>query len=703
MDTVNWTVEGMTCGGCVQKVRKGLETVGSDDIFIDLSSGQVEFKLSEPEKTSLNSVKKSIESLGFRVVEKGKDRTYFLLKIKLWIAAIFTAPLLLGHMLMMTPWPPPPIFEDGVFQLILCLPVYIIGVQYFGSSAFGAIRQGTSNMDVLIFMGTTAAFFYSLTGTILDEPNYFFYETAATIITLVLTGNLIEKRAIRATTSSIDDLTRLQQTFAFKLNRAGQTVKIPASEIQPGDSLVVNEGVQVPCDGRIIEGEGLFDESLLTGESIPVFKKAGDAVVGASVLSDGSVIVRAEAVGTESFLGKLIRMVKAAQNSKSDLQIFADKVSAVFVPFVLLVATVTFILSFLVFQIPLENALMNSIAVLVISCPCAMGLATPTAVMVGVGRAAKMGILPRIGSSFERMVGINHIIFDKTGTLTTARFNVVDFSCQLQDQQEVISAVYQMEQRSNHPIALTILDYLSREKFGKKNTDKVVQFEKIKEIPGLGVEAVSESGDRYFLGGKESEEDGLHHVHLLKNDQEIALITLTDSLKDNAIQALSYFKKSGVDTVLLSGDREGPTKKVAGELDFDYYYFMHSPEQKLKVVEEFTKKGRTAMVGDGVNDSVALARADIGLAFSSTATLAMQSADIVLLNDQLDSVVNTHKLSRKTVSTIKQNLFWAFSYNIVAIPMAALGFLNPMAAAFFMAFSDLVVIGNSVRLKWKKI
>nr|MBS0037227.1 cadmium-translocating P-type ATPase [Saprospiraceae bacterium] len=699
MEQIEWKVEGMTCGGCVQKIRQQLQEEGAENIFIDLASGDVEFTHEEGTGKTLSGLQKAIHSLGFRVKDVGRDNTYYFLKLKLIVSVIFTAPLLLGHILMMTPWYVPAILEDGVFQLLVCLPVYLIGAQHFGRSAWGAVKNGKSNMDVLIFMGTSAAFFYSLTGTIIDEPNYYFYETAATIITLVLAGNLIEKRAIKSTISSINDLVKIQEVFANKLETDGSTKRISSSEIEVGDKFIVNEGDQIPCDGIIVQGQGVVDESLLTGESIPVFKDVGDEVVGAAVLVGGNFTLEATAVGGESFLGKLIRMVKGAQNSKSDMQLLADKISAVFVPVVLVIAGGTFLVSNFLVQIPLENAVMNAIAVLVISCPCAMGLATPTAVMVGVGRAARLGILPRLGSSFERLVGIEYLILDKTGTLTEGNFEVENVEILSNNEDEIFSVIYQMEQRSNHPVARPILNYLS----DKKSSELAVKFEEIIEIPGFGVKALTADGIRYQLTGKENNTEDLNFITLLKDEEEVAIITMSDSVKVEAQTALDYFKKQKISTVLLSGDREGPTRRVAEKLDIDHYYAMHSPEQKLKVVEKYASIGRTAMVGDGVNDAAALARADVGISFSSTATLAMQSADLVLLNDRLQTLVLTHQLSRKTVTTIKQNLFWAFSYNLVAIPMAAVGLLNPMAAAFFMAFSDLVVIGNSVRLKWKRL
>ncbi|TVR87449.1 MAG: cadmium-translocating P-type ATPase [Saprospirales bacterium] len=701
MKNIDWNVEGMSCGGCVQKVRQQLEKCGAENIYIDLASGEVEFTVEEGRKGVLDQLKRAVQKLGFSVRdEQAAKEPVFSLKWKLILATIFTLPLLLGHMLMMTPLPMPDIFMDRYFQLIVCLPVYLIGLQHFGTSALGAIRSGTSNMDVLIFMGTTAAFFYSLTGTIINEPNYLFYETAATIITLVLAGNFIEKRAIKSTTSSINDLIKLQRIFALKLTEDGITRKIPASEIKVGDQLLVNEGDQVPCDGVISEGHGNFDESLLTGESMPVFKKEGDTLVGASLLVNGNVTIKATAVGGDSFLGKLIKLVKSAQNSKSGLQILADKISAVFVPLVILISILTFTISWFLVQIPLQNAIMNSVAVLVIACPCAMGLATPTAVMVGVGRAAKLGILPRRGDSFERLVGINFLVLDKTGTLTEGNFAFegIDFTDR-QMESEALSVIYQLERRSNHPLARAINDHFNKEGW----TDTSYRIRDIKEIAGYGVKGYSPTGEMYSIGGAEGSSNGLHRISLKKDGREIAKLTLADKLKEEAVESVQYFNKLGIETILLSGDREETTREVAEKLGINTYYSMHSPEQKLKVIEDYTKKGLTAMVGDGVNDSVALARADIGIAFSSTATLAMQSADLVLLNEKIDTLVNTHKLSRKTVTTIRQNLFWAFSYNIVAIPMAALGFLNPMAAAFFMAFSDLVVIGNSVRLKYKKI
>ncbi len=474
-------------------------------------------------------------------------------------------------------------------------------------------------------------------------------------------------------------------------------------EIQVGDILQINEGDSIPLDGKIIEGNGSVDESMLTGESIPIDKKKGDNVVGASTLLSGNIQLEVRATGNETVLNKLIELVKTAQQDKPSIQRLADKISAIFVPVVLLISVLTLTISILVFDISFQQALMNSIAVLVISCPCAMGLATPTAVMVGVGRVAKNGILIKGGQTLELFAGIKNIVFDKTGTLTSGAFKIKSINYLESDEARVNSLVFNLEQHSSHPIAKSIVEQLDH--YDRRNS--LPKFVKIEEHKGSGIIAEDEKGNNFQIGSfalaSHLTKDASHDVYLLENDKVIATIDIGDEIKESASESIKYLKSQGIESIILSGDKNEKVAAVANQLGIDQYYSEQLPEQKLSLIESLSSKEPTAMVGDGINDAPALAKATIGVSMSDASQVAIQSAQIVLLKGKLESLTQAFAISKHTLLTIKQNLFWAFAYNIVAIPIAAMGFLNPMWGALFMAFSDVVVIGNSIRLKSKNI
>ncbi len=688
----------MDCSNCAQSITRYLQRKGLEDVFVNFQTKEVRFR-PDDHKISLAEVKKGIHKLGYSVVEEEQKPPFWTTERKLIISTIFTLPLLIYHFVMMAGmhWS---VLENPWVQLILCLPVFAIGVAHFGVSAFKSLRSGVPNMDVLIFTGSTAAFIYSLIGTFLQNPDYIFYETSATIITLVLVGNWLEKRAVAQTTSAIGELGKLQVEKANRILPSGTVVSLSKDEIKRGDLLKVNEGDKIPTDGKIIEGEVQIDESMLTGESDPVLKRAGDSVIGASLVIQGNCKMEVTAVGKDTVLDRMIELVKTAQEDKPDIQRLADRISAIFVPAVLAISLLTFLGSYFVFQIGFQQALMNSIAVLVISCPCAMGLATPTAVMVGVGRLARNGILIKGGQTLEVLAGIRNIIFDKTGTLTTGAFKIRDIEYFTPEESKVNALVYQMEQHSSHPIAKSLLQQMESRLNGYQPGKLTVE-----EAKGRGVLAHDEMGNTFKLGSaswtlQEQDENALV---LTENDQLLAKIQIGDDLKPEAAAAIQHLKSKNIKPIILSGDRREKTQKVAETLGIETYYAEQLPEQKLTIVEGLSSEAPTAMVGDGINDAPALARANLGISLSNASATAIQSAQVVLLNGQLDYLTKALNISEATVLTIKQNLFWAFAYNIVAIPIAAAGFLNPMWGALFMAFSDVVVIGNSIRLKFKKI
>ena len=673
-------------------VHKLLEKKGFHNIWVDFASEEVKF--SADDEVKIKEAIKSIEGLGYKVIEDAnqhQEKFYEKVENKLIFCTIFTVPLLSA---MIIPWH---FLHMPIVQLILCLPVFIVGCLHFGKSAWSSIKGGVPNMDVLIFVGSSSAFIYSLIGTVQNlGMRYQFYETCATIITLVLLGNLFEKRSVTQTTSAVKDLVKIQQVNANRMVN-GEIEAISAREVRPGDTLIVNTGDKIPVDGEVLSGNASVNESMLTGESIPVEKGKYDTLIGGTIVEHGNVTMIATKVGSNTVLSQIIELMKKAQAAKPPVQKLGDRVAAIFVPAVVLIALITFTLTYYVGHAGMQHAIMNAIAVLVISCPCAMGLATPTAVMVGLGRAAKNGILIKGGDTVEAVTKAKYIVFDKTGTLTTGKFHINNIKAEKGTDIETIRGIITaIEERSNHPIARSLVHEL------KTLSQKKVILKSVSEEKGLGMRAEDVEGNHYFLGlGKNTDDD--FNVSLYKNQALLARIEIDDDIKPQAASLISDLRKMGITPVLLSGDKESRCIKVAKAIGINEVHSEKLPAEKLTVIDIYKKKGETIMVGDGINDAPALTKADVGVSMNDSSQVAIQSAKVILLNTDLYSLVKFLQISRHTLITIKQNLFWAFAYNIVAIPIAALGFLNPMIGAFTMAFSDVVVIGNSLRLKVKKI
>lgn len=689
---IELSVTGMHCNNCAMSIHRLLEKKGLSDISVDFASEEVKF--SNQDDAVLPQIIKDIEGLGFKVIDDPALHTpnfYEQVENKFIFCAIFTAPLLL-HMLL--PWH---FLHLPLVQLGLCLPVFIIGCLHFGKSAFNSVKSGIPNMDVLIFVGSSAAFIYSLAGTLQNlGPRYQFYETCATIITLVLLGNVFEKRSVNQTTSAVKDLVKIQQTTATRVMDGG-TELISAKEVRPGDILLVNQGDKIPVDGEVLSGEASVDESMLTGESMPVELEKYSKVVGGTLLIKGNIRMLATKVGSNTTLSQIIELMKKAQAAKPPVQKLGDRMAAIFVPAVILIALITFVLTYFVGSAGLQTALMNAIAVLVISCPCAMGLATPTAVMVGLGRAAKNGILIKGGDTVEAVTNTKYIVFDKTGTITTGKFTIQDIKCENGTSiEEIRGIIVAIEERSNHPIAKSLIEQL-----GSLSKTKAI-LRSATEEKGLGMRAEDVSGNSYFLGTGEVT-DSNYNLSLYKNQGLLAQIAIDDTIKPEAADLIARLKDMGIKPVLVSGDKKNRCLRVAAAVGIDDVHAEKLPDEKLSIIDIYKKKGKTLMIGDGINDAPALARADVGISMSGASQIAIQSARVVLLNNDLGTIVKFLQISRHTLLTIKQNLFWAFAYNIIAIPVAALGFLNPMMGAFTMAFSDVVVIGNSLRLKRKKL
>jgi len=716
---VTLNVEGMTCSNCALGISRHLQHKGLQKVNTNFATGEVTFL---PEKSiSIDQIIKDINELGYRVVDTGinaETQTRSIVETRFYIALIFTIPLF-SHMFL-----PLAVLHNPWVQLILAVPVMIIGLMHFGKSAWGSVKARVPNMDVLITVGSVAAFIYSVVGLIKfgsshEVHNYLFFETAATIITLVLLGNVLEHRSVKQTTTAIGELTKMQPALAkIIISNNGEEMirEVEVKTVNKEDILLINSGDKIPVDGLIISGNALIDESMITGESLPSEKKPGDMVIGGTIVETGNFRIKATSVGNETVLSKIIDLVKNAQNDKPNIQKLGDQVSAIFVPVVLIIAFLTFAAWYFYFfdQVqPDKNftkvafSMMAAIAVLVISCPCAMGLATPTAVMAGIGRAAKSGILIKGGNTLEEFAKVHTVVFDKTGTLTTGNFKIKQINPLAEETIEAIHGIlFSIEQNSSHPIARSIVNELQQVQ--QSGNVKPVVLKNLHEEKGYGMKATDEAGNEYEAGSYKIAEkytlDDSHTIYLIKNKKLIATIDLEDEIKINAKETIDSLKQQGIKVVMISGDRKEKCRTLSRELGIDEFYAEQLPHQKLELIEKLSAKKGVAMVGDGINDAPALAKANIGISLGNATEVAIHASQIVLLNGKdLMEVDNALKLSKATLKTIKQNLFWAFFYNVFAIPVAAMGLLSPMIGALAMAFSDVIVIGNSIRLKSRKL
>ena len=686
----------MSCANCAAGIKKHLENKGLQDVNVNFSTGEASWE--NDKNQDKNDVAKTITSLGYKIKSSSKEDEKGLSKVEkyFYFTLIFTLPLF-SHMF----FPKGSIIQNPLLQFILCLPVYIIGVSYFGKSAWGSIKTGVPNMDVLIFTGSSAAFFYSIYGWLINYGtpavhHYLFFETSATIITLVLLGNVLEHKSVKKTTTAIGDLTAIQKVIAKK-EIEGKITEVNFEDIRVNDILVINSGDKIPTDGIIISGTSYIDESMITGESIPIYKTKGDEVIGGTIITDGNLKIKATKIGDDTLLSQIIELVKNAQNNKPNIQKLGDQVSAVFVPVVLTISLATFFIGHYFFNIEIQDAFLRSIAVLVISCPCAMGLATPTAVMVGIGRAAKNGILIKGGDTLEKLASIKTIVFDKTGTLTTGKFIVSQFTVLDDDENYVKNIIYNIEQHSSHPIAKSLCNAF-------QENSSLLKLSDITEEKGISISANIDDNIYTIGSSKIYSSPEKYDLFVLKNKELIATLNISDELKKNTDLVISSLHKRGYTTILLSGDKKEKCNQIASGLGITTTYSEQLPQDKIEKIEKLVSSNKTAMVGDGINDAPALAKATIGISLGNATQIAIQSADVVLLNNEdLSQLPQTMQIGKHTLLTIKQNLFWAFAYNIVAIPIAVMGLLNPMWGALFMAFSDVIVIGNSIRLRYKNI
>lgn len=692
----------MTCTNCALTVSKYLEKEGMQNVKVNPIDGDVHFDSTEWNEVSSQKLHKGISALGYSVssaatagatAAKAPMNRYLRY---LLICLPFTAILML-HMLPGIHWH---WLMNPLLQLALCVPVYAVGMYFFGRSAWKSLKSGSPNMNVLIAVGATAAFLYSLLGTLFGQgEQYLFYETAAAIITLVFLGNYMEDLSVHSTQRALNALARNQRVMANMIAYDDQhqelVFPVENTQLRSGDLILIRSGEQVPADAKILWGEGSVSEAIITGESWPIRKKSKDRILGGSLLLDGTLKAQVLTAANKSVLANIVNLVKKAQGDKPPVQKLADRISAIFVPLVLGIALVTFLINYFTLD-AFTPALMRSIAVLVIACPCAMGLATPAAIAVGLGRAARNGVLFRNARSLEAFRQIKQVVFDKTGTLTTGTFSIEAYEAIGIEAAEFKRIVYSLEKYSNHPLA----NCISRE----WKTGNELRWEHIEEEKGRGMSGQAKSGDTYRAGSWSADPGMAHHnIYVWKNDQLIGWIDLRDTIRPEAHEIIAYLKSRQVTTILLSGDRQANCAALAATLGIDQYQAEQNPAQKLAMVKALSAKAPTAMVGDGINDAPALAAATVGISLSEASQLAVQTADVVLMDNGLKNLPLALGLGRHTLLTIRQNLGWAFAYNIIAIPVAAFGLLTPVFGALVMGFSDVVLAINSLRLFVKKV
>ena len=705
MESVQWKVDGMSCTNCALSIHKYLQASGIKAPKVSFMEGEVQFEM--PQEMNKETLIKGIQKLGYKVrgqeekqtktwLDNNRDRALF--------SFLFTAPLVL-HMLpgvhihfLMNPY----------VQLGLTLPVFIVGILYFGKSAWYSIVSGIPNMNVLVSIGALASFGYSLYGTLIGQGALFaYYETTATIITLVFFGNYLEDASVQSTQRALKDLVKAQKVMAnmivFDENHKEIIFNVESTSLKVGDIILVNAGETIPMDSKILWGEASVNESIVTGESVPVFRKMHDILLGGSTIENGTIKAYVTAVGDDTVLANILKMVKAAQGEKPPVQILADKISAIFVPLVLGIALLTLIGNFILTDIGFGASMLRAIAVLVTSCPCAMGLATPAAIAVGLGRGARNGVLFKNAKSLETFKDIKQVVFDKTGTLTSGHFTITHFNVETGLAEEEFKKIaYSLEKYSNHPIAKCISTHW-------KNKEDI-KWKTIEEVKGMGIQATDKEGNTYFAGSFASlheikAEDG-HNFYIQKNNKLLGWIDVADEIRPEAKEVIATLHKQGIHTILLSGDRKIKCEQVGKALGIQEIISEQSPSDKLNKLEALTKISPTAMVGDGINDAPALAKATIGISLSNASHIAIQSAQVILMNQGLKNLPMALGLGRRTYETIKENLAWAFSYNIIAIPVAAVGLLGtwgPTYGALIMGLSDVVLAINSLRLFKKKL
>ncbi|MFH1637380.1 MAG: heavy metal translocating P-type ATPase [Candidatus Woesearchaeota archaeon] len=720
MKKVSLKINGMHCQSCATLIDKKLakhEGISYSNVNLATETATVKF---DPKKVSENKIIGIIKSLGYGAEhEAAHSHSYLVkkdeirrMKILFLISAIFAVPVfILGMFFTKTPVPYQP-----YIMWALATPVqFFVGFQFY-RGAFAALRNFSANMDTLIAMGTSSAYFYSVYVVLFSPSSHQYFEASAVLITVVILGRLLEAAARGRTSEAIQKLMTLSPKTATVI-RNGKEMKINIDDVKVGDIVLVKPGEKIPVDGILVEGNTSIDESMVTGESIPVEKKKGDKVIGATINKYGSFSFKATNVGENTTLSRIIKLVEEAQGSKAPIQRFADKVSAYFVPAVLGISVLTFLVWY--FAAEFSFALIAAVAVLVIACPCALGLATPTAIMVGTGKGAKAGILIKGGEALETAHKLKYIIFDKTGTITKGQPEVTDVvSLGKLKESEILTIAASIEKGSEHPLADAIV---------KKARGRVKLARNFKAVPGHGVTA--KLGMRsYYLGNAKLmkrnkisiaaakdniiklEREGKTAMLLSDTKGVLGIVAVADAIKEDSAEAVRKLKELGIEVYMITGDNNVTAEAIANKAGISNFFAEVLPEDKASYVKKLQKKGKVCMVGDGINDAPALAQADIGIAMGSGTDVAMETGSIVLMRNSLLDVSKAIKLSRLTMSKIRQNMFWALFYNSLGIPIAAgllypfTGWLlNPMIAGAAMALSSVSVVTNSLLLKRKKL
>ncbi len=704
--TTELSVSGMTCASCVAHVTRAIKKVpGVEDASVNLATEHATVEHAGDISTDL--LVAAIAKAGYDAValadgdsdaDAARRDTEIRQRGRLlaFAVALFVPTLILGMFVSDFP------YKDWL-MIALTVPVWAVVGAHFHRGALAALRQRTATMDTLVSLGSTAALAYSIYATIAGQPSY--YETASAIVTLVFAGKYLESLAKGRSNRAIRALLDLRPVVARRMEEDGSTREVPADRVAIGDRVMVKAGDRVPVDGVVLEGESALDVAALTGEPIPVEVSRGATVRTGSVNADGTLVVRATAVGAGTTLARIVEIVRKAQGTMPPVQRLADRVAAVFVPVILAVAAVTFV-GWLVTGHPWVSALVAAVAVLVVACPCALGLATPTAIMVGVGTGAARGILFRDAEALERLGRVDAVLFDKTGTLTQGRPDVVDL-CTAQNVtvEELLAVAAAVERGSSHPLAGAIVRAAERVDAATLSASESVA------IRGQGVRA-SVDGVPAFVGtpafvqaqnvevGSIADGDVRSAVAVAHGTRYLGMLFISDEARPESFGAIASLRQLGLTTRIVSGDADGPVRALATRLGVDEYDARVTPEGKADVVEAARSAGRrVAFVGDGINDAPALATANVGLAMGGGTDVAMETAQAAILSNDPRAVATAIRLSRATIKTIRQNLFWAFAYNVVLVPLAAFGVVRPLFAAAAMGLSSLFVVGNSLLLR----
>ncbi|WP_249777718.1 heavy metal translocating P-type ATPase [Paenalkalicoccus suaedae] len=718
-ESMDFSIEGMTCAACSARIEKVLNKhpdIQVANVNLTMESAHIEY---DPSSLSKEDIYAKVHKLGYKAIEREvteekaerKEEAFQKQKRLFIVALIFSVPLfitMIDHFypqeMLLPHW-----LMNGYLQWALATPVqFYVGWQFY-RGAYQSLRSGSANMDVLVAMGTSAAYIYSVYLVLLGQ-NLLFFETSAIIITLVLLGKLLELRAKGRTSDAIKKLMGLQPKKALVV-RDGVESLLAIDQVVVGDHVRILPGDKIPVDGIVISGSSSVDESMLTGESMPIDKHIDDEVVGATINKHGTLTIQATKIGSDSVLAQIVQIVERAQGSKAPIQRMVDLISSYFVPAALGIAILSFLGWYFVAGASFEVALINFTAVLVIACPCALGLATPTSIMVGTGKGAEHGILFKGGEYVERAHKVDTILLDKTGTITEGAPTVTDLiEVAGNDSSHVLQLVASVEANSEHPLGAAIVQYAKDQELSLLETDS------FNAVPGFGVEAkindqTVKVGTRRFIGSfsheeeiKKLENDGKTVMLVSVNESFAGAIAVADKVKRTSKEAISLLKNAGYQVMMITGDNEATALSIGEQVGILDVYSQVLPEDKARIVDELKAKGnRVMMVGDGINDAPALATADVGVAIGTGTDVAMEASHITLMRGDLHSLYQTVLLSRKTMTNIKQNLFWAFIYNSIGIPIAALGFLAPWVAGAAMAFSSVSVVSNSLRLKRIKL